>query len=40
VEEVDEEETDGGHQDGTLQDGGQQHSYRFLFLVNFYSQLD
>jgi hypothetical protein len=40
VEEVDEEETDGGHQDGAPQDGGQQHSYRFLFLVNFYSQLD
>jgi hypothetical protein len=29
-EEVNEEEVD----------GGQQHSYRFLFLVNFYSQLD
>jgi hypothetical protein len=29
-EEVNEEETD----------GGQQHNYRFLFLVNFYSQLD
>jgi hypothetical protein len=30
AEEVDEEEVD----------GGQQHNYRFLFLVNFYSQLD
>jgi hypothetical protein len=30
VEEVGEEEAD----------GGQQHNYRFLFLVNFYSQLD
>jgi hypothetical protein len=39
-EEDDEEETDGGHQDGAPQDGGQQHSYKFLFLVNFYSQLD
>jgi hypothetical protein len=30
-----EEEADGGHQDE-----GQQHNYMFLFLVNFYSQLD
>jgi hypothetical protein len=30
AEEVRKEETD----------GGQQHNYRFLFLVNFYSQLD
>jgi hypothetical protein len=30
AEEVDEEEAD----------KGQQHNYRFLFLVNFYSQLD
>jgi hypothetical protein len=30
VEEVSKEEADGGHQ----------HNYRFLFLVNFYSQLD
>jgi hypothetical protein len=35
AEEVGEEEADGGHQDGA-----QQHNYRFLFLVNFYSQLD
>jgi hypothetical protein len=40
AEEVGEEEVDGGHQDGARQDGGQQHNYRFLFLVNFYSQLD
>jgi hypothetical protein len=39
-EEVGEEEADGGNQDGAQQDGGQQHNYRFLFLVNFYSQLD
>jgi hypothetical protein len=37
---VDEEETNEGHQDGAPQDRGQQHSYMFLFLVNFYSQLD
>jgi hypothetical protein len=30
VEEVSEEEVD----------GGRQHNYRFLFLVNFYSHLD
>jgi hypothetical protein len=40
AEEVSEEEVDGGHQDGAQQDWGQQHNYRFLFLVNFYSQLD
>jgi hypothetical protein len=40
AEEVAEEEADGGHRDGAQQDGGQQHNYRFLFLVNFYSQLD
>jgi hypothetical protein len=40
VEEVGEEEANGGHQDGAQQDGGKQHNYRFLFLVNFYSQLD
>jgi hypothetical protein len=40
AEEVGEEEADGGHQDRAQQDWGQQHNYRFLFLVNFYSQLD
>jgi hypothetical protein len=40
AEEVGEEEADGGHQDGAQQDKGQQHNYKFLFLVNFYSQLD
>jgi flagellar biosynthesis/type III secretory pathway protein FliH len=40
AEEVGEEEVDRGHQDGAQQDGGQQHNYIFLFLVNFYSQLD
>jgi hypothetical protein len=40
AEEVSEEVADGGHLDGAQQDKGQQHNYKFLFLVNFYSQLD
>jgi hypothetical protein len=40
AEEVGEEEVDEGHQDEAQQDGGPQHNYKFLFLVNFYSQLD
>jgi hypothetical protein len=39
-DEVSKEEADEGHQDRAQQDGGQQHNYMFLFLVNFYSQLD
>jgi hypothetical protein len=35
-DEDEEEEADEGHQDGAQQDEGQQHNYRFLFLVNFF----
>jgi hypothetical protein len=34
------EEDEGEEVDEEEMDGGQQHNYMFLFLVNFYSQLD
>jgi hypothetical protein len=40
-EEDEEDEEDEAEEVGEEEaDGGQQHNYRFLFLVNFYSQLD
>jgi hypothetical protein len=40
-EEEDEDEEDKAEEVGEEEaDGGQQHNYMFLFLVNFYSQLD
>jgi hypothetical protein len=39
-EEDEGEEDEGEEVDEEEMDGGQQHNYMFLFLVNFYSQLD